>query len=298
VLTNVHQPSVHLKRFVLFYAHTKRDCSTQTFVQPVPARTPQVMEFTLGDPFEVRCDGASTLERSHPVTIVGAQTHRRVCLAMRGQVESFVIVFQPGGLSALFALPADLLTDRHFEARSVLGPTIDRLWSQIGECLSFAERARVADRYLLQRSSGSDSGDSVLAAARYVLSQPGSQRVATMANRSGLSIRQFERRFVTQMGLPPKSYARVARFEAALRAKMRTPHRRWTDIAHDLGYHDQMHMVHDFRQLAGATPATIAPQLDMFVRDQIDGTSEFDFGGRAQTPPGVDVLPRRGSARI
>ena len=63
----------------------------------------------------------------------------------------------------------------------------------------------------------------------------------------------------------PKLYARVTRFEAALEFKTRAPDLKWTDIAHDLGYHDQMHMVHDFRQLADSTPSDLLPYLDLLV---------------------------------
>jgi hypothetical protein len=52
--------------------------------------------------------------------------------------------------------------------------------------------------------------------------------------------RQFERRFRYEIGIPPKLYARIVRFEAALRRKAAAPATQWTDIAHILGYHDQM----------------------------------------------------------
>jgi hypothetical protein len=55
-----------------------------------------------------------------------------------------------------------------------------------------------------------------------------------------MRIRQFERRFAEQLGLPPKRFARIVRFNAALKAKMTAPGRLWTDIAHEFGYYDQM----------------------------------------------------------
>ena len=42
---------------------------------------------------------------------------------------------------------------------------------------------------------------------------------------------------------------------------------RWIDIAHELGYHDQAHMVHDFQRLAGSNPADAASRMDMFALD-------------------------------
>ena len=67
-------------------------------------------------------------------------------------------------------------------------------------------------------------------------------------------MRQFERRFCELVGVTPKRYARIVRFDAALRAKMAVPKRAWTDIAHEIGYYDQMHMVHDFRRFSGESP--------------------------------------------
>ena len=73
----------------------------------------------------------------------------------------------------------------------------------------------------------------------------------------------MERKFRAQVGLSPKVYARIERFESALRIKAATPERSWTFIAHELGYYDQIHMVHDFLDLSGENPrATLVRALD------------------------------------
>src|SRR5450755_2457560 len=97
----------------------------------------------------------------------------------------------------------------------------------------------------------------------------GCVRVSDLAHNAGFGIRQFERRFRYEIGIPPKLYARIVRFEAALRRKAAAPETRWTDIAHALGYHDQMHMVHDFNRLSGDSPTAIGSQLDMFVQPEV-----------------------------
>jgi hypothetical protein len=113
---NVLQPSLGLRPYVRFYAHTEVHCATQPFIQPVPARSAQVIEFALDDRYEVTFPDSSRSAAGDRVTVVGVQTHRRLFLTMRGHVESFVIVFQPAGLFALFGIPANLLADQHFEA--------------------------------------------------------------------------------------------------------------------------------------------------------------------------------------
>ena len=59
----------------------------------------------------------------------------------------------------------------------------------------------------------------------------------------------------------PKRFGKIARFQAALDAKIRFPRRTWLSIAHALGYHDQMHMVHDFRQFGSASPKSVFSML-------------------------------------
>jgi AraC-like DNA-binding protein len=266
-MTRIEKPAAALQPFVRYYVHVEGCFEGQAVDQPVPARTGPCIEFTFGDPYEVWSEDRSCHEMAHPVAVIGAQTYRRVHLAMHGHVETFVIVFQPGGLSRLFAVPANVLTNQHFEGRAVLGRSVDELRCRLGESPSFAERVRVVDnslQLLLARTAPSPPG-AVTAAARELLGGRGSFRVAVLAKRAGLSPRQFERRFVSEVGMPPKIFGRIARFEMALHCKMHSPSLRWAEIAHDLGYYDQMHMVRDFRRLSGAAPSDVAPRLDLLV---------------------------------
>jgi len=76
-----------------------------------------------------------------------------------------------------------------------------------------------------------------------------------------MGLRQFERRFHEETGVPPKVFARVARFQAALDAKLASPERTWLDVAHSFGYYDQMHMIHDFQSLGSNTPTQLLVQM-------------------------------------
>ncbi len=120
-----------------------------------------------------------------------------------------------------------------------------------------------------EQRDGFDCAGAIAHTALQVNLSAGCVRVAELAHAAGLGIRQFERRFRHQIGIPPKLYARIVRFEAALRRKAAAPAMHWTDIAHGLGYHDQMHMVHDFTRLSGDSPTMICDRLEMFVRPEV-----------------------------
>jgi AraC-like DNA-binding protein len=263
------QPTPALRHLIRYYYQVETRLAGRTAVQPVPARSPQAIEFTFGTPYEVRRLDRGETRSAYPIALIGSQTFRRVELLMHGNIDAFTIVFQPGGVSTVFSVPAEELTNEDFEGEAVLGRGLGELLRRLGDVSSFADRARVADAYLCAKRPALNSISGITNAATRVLSSSGCVRVSDIAHHAGLGTRQFERRFRSEIGIPPKLYARIVRFEAALRRKAMSPETRWTDIAHALGYHDQMHMVHDFNRLSGDSPTAIGSRLDMFVQPEV-----------------------------
>jgi AraC-like DNA-binding protein len=235
----------------------------------VTARAAAMIEFDFGDPIHA-LDYAQGIYRKSPMAIVvGPQTYRRVELQLQGTLESFVVMFEPDGLHRLFSIPMHELTDRDYEAHSVLGGFIANVRQRMGNERSFAERVRLVDELLLRQALRSPSFDGISAAAHRIIQAGGRVGLAALANNAGLGIRQFERRFIQQVGMRPKLFARIARFEAALESKARFITRSWTDVADDFGYYDQMHMVHDFAEFTGGTPTETLTQLETVFVEQI-----------------------------
>ncbi|MBV8828860.1 MAG: hypothetical protein JO217_01145 [Acidobacteriaceae bacterium] len=67
----------------------------------------------------------------------------------------------------------------------------------------------------------------------------------------------------------PKLFARITRFQAPLENKALHPGRTWTEVAHNFGYFDQMHMIHDFEQLAGGSPKEMLTHVETVFVEQI-----------------------------
>ena len=263
------RPSAALRDLVRYYYQVESRLANSAAVQPVPARSPEAIEFTFGTPYEVHRLDRGGVENAHPIALIGVQTFRRVELVMRGHVDAFTIVFQPGGVFRLFGIPGEVLANDHFDGGAALGRGLGELLRRLGAKTSFADRVVIADDSLRARCTTLEPASSVARAAMKVLAHDGCGRMLDLACSTGLGVRQFERLFRREVGMPPKLYARIVRFEAALRHKAASPARRWTDVAHVLGYHDQMHMVHDFNQLSGGSPTAVGSQLDMFVQPEV-----------------------------
>jgi transcriptional regulator GlxA family with amidase domain len=88
-----------------------------------------------------------------------------------------------------------------------------------------------------------------------------------------MSIRNYERRFVAEMGISPKLFARVARFQRALDRK-RITGETWLEVAQEIGYSDQMHMVRDFRAFGGEPPSRLIQTSGDFQPWSIDCPSK------------------------
>ena len=226
-----------------------------------PPRLEQILEFQFADRFDV-ITASGRREFARSVTVVGSYTEAATALFKR-QVISFGIFFQPLGLSRLFHIPPSEFSNRAFDACDVLPRGIQDLYDQLASCTSFIVRVGVVEMFLrgfARRLTHPDNQIGRCAAAR-IFEANGAVRMSELAADCGISLRQLERRIRSAVGIAPKTYARIARFQTALDAKLLTPGRSWLSIAHGLGYHDQMHMVHDFHRLAGAAPAELLARI-------------------------------------
>ena len=264
------RPVPALRQLIRHYYQVTDSLLGRVALQPVPARSPQILEFMFGTRYQVRRPDREAPENVRAVALVGSRTNPSVELILSGNVDAFTIVFLPGAFSTLFGIPAIELTNGDFDGEDLLGRRINELYARLGEVSAFHDRVHIADSFLTAIRPDRESVSVIIRTAQAMILDNGSVRVSELAHRTGLGLRQFERRFGQEIGISPKLFARIVRFEAALQRRAIEPTARWTDIAHDLGYHDQMHMVHDFQQLSGSTPSVVAPRLDMFVATGID----------------------------
>ena len=87
-----------------------------------------------------------------------------------------------------------------------------------------------------------------------LLENPQAFMLDEIAKEACLSASQLERRFLQQIGVPPKFYARICRFYKAYLLKQRNPSLSWLDVAWENGYNDYQHMVKDFKAFSNCKP--------------------------------------------
>lgn len=137
--------------------------------------------------------------------------------------------------------------------------------TELGEMLAEADSAdRRFDRldaFVTRRLAASAAADRRIIAACAALRGAPDLPVATLADDLNLDRRNFARMFRDVLGVSPRRYARLARFQAFAAAIGASPAARLADLAADAGYYDQPHLNRDVRAFAAMTPAELQRRI-------------------------------------
>jgi transcriptional regulator GlxA family with amidase domain len=106
-----------------------------------------------------------------------------------------------------------------------------------------------------------------------------------MAHRAGLSTRQFERRFRQAVGISPKLFSRMQRFQRVFSA-LEESGAKWADAAVECGYYDQAHLIRDFQEFAGKPPAALLAYDTDLAKHFIQRAPMSDFSNTTQNAHG------------
>ncbi len=184
-----------------------------------------------------------------------------IALSHQGAAGVAAIRLRPAAGSALTGCTAVELAGQFTDLDAVLGST-----EELRERLALAEddAARVAllESWLAGHVRR-EPARALTAAVAAILRSPAEADLASLASQVGISVRQLERRFAAEVGLSPKTFARMARLQMAL--SLISAGQPLSDVAVASGYYDQSHMTRDFMHLAETSPAAWRRQSGMLT---------------------------------
>lgn len=165
------------------------------------------------------------------------------------------VVFRPGGVHAFLKTPADAFHNKNVSLDLIWGSMVRTLRDQLRDANHPAEKFRVLEVALLEHLN---ERVQLNAAVRYALQEfahrPQIPRVRELAQEAGLSRRRFAQLFREQIGLTPKLYCRLQRFQNTLKQIASGASVDWAQLALAAGYCDQAHLAHEFRAFSGLSP--------------------------------------------
>jgi AraC-like DNA-binding protein len=210
-----------------------------------------------GGPAEV-CSGIAVRGPSSKPVFVDPADQRRVVWAS----------FRVGGAYPFVPADAAALRDTLVDLADLWGRDGPVLRERLLSASTPAQRLNELEAALLARARRPLERDGAVVAAAVALHRGAT--VGAAADRLGWTPRRLGREFATHIGLAPKRFARVRRFQRLVRAaasdaagpaELTYPAKPdWARLAVETGYHDQAHLIHDFRDLAGLTPGAYRPR--------------------------------------
>jgi AraC-like DNA-binding protein len=164
--------------------------------------------------------------------------------------------FRPGGASAFLGLPLDELRNSVVDLEALWNGGPQSLRDQLLEAPTPSAKFRILEDALFARwRRAAPRHRAVLYALERFTREPQSVTVGKVTAEIGLSSRRFIEVFTEQVGMTPKVFCRVRRFQRALNEIQQTRKVVWADIATECGYYDQAHFIHDFKEFCGITPS-------------------------------------------
>jgi AraC-like DNA-binding protein len=203
-----------------------------------------------GQPFEAFQSGQW---RGQPRCFLAGQIDGPLLLRPDGLAKMLGIGFRPDGVRSVLPQPMHELSGR-FSPVEDLSQSLSR---ELNRALELPDPIAAVEAALLSALKSSRGADLLIAeAVRRITIEKGASDLAALAEELGLSVRQLERRFLAAVGLAPKLFCRIQRFNNVFQV-LGQPSRNWVETAIACGYYDQAHLIRDCKDLSGNTPQSL-----------------------------------------
>jgi AraC-like DNA-binding protein len=183
-----------------------------------------------------------------------------------GYVHLVGVRLRAGGAWPFLGIPLREFTDQVVELETIMGREIEDLRDALCEARDDDSRFDLLESWLVRRArSRTQPTRSVSYALRVIHGGLDAVRIGRIADTIGISHKHLLREFDRCVGLTPKLFARLCAFQRVIRSVGQKAEVDWAGTAATCGYHDQAHLIHEFRAFSGLTPAAYLMKRGPFL---------------------------------
>ena len=247
----LYKPSSYLSNFVKYYWQFELDAIPQEVHanRVIPSGELQII-FHYKTPFKEVDKNHQTFIQPQCV-ICGQQTEYKDIFSSDTS-GMLAVVFYPYALAAFLPNSVHEFTNKSISLDNFFQTEIKDLQERIIEANDVHARIILVEEFLLKKLSISDSFTITKDATNIISRTNGQLAVGEIADKLNISKRQFERIFLSNVGLSPKKFGRVVRFSYS--TQLFGKDISLTKLAQKAGYFDQSHLIRDFKEFTGFSP--------------------------------------------
>ncbi len=264
----IFYPAADLRFFIKYYWMVQVNDTTKfnMMSQISPSGYPELM-FHFGDNISV-----STLDGKSPQsctdTIIAGQITKPVCLNFNNHINCLCVKLQPYALSALFKIKCSEFTNRATNLSDVNPGMQKNIYDRLSEANSDRIRVNIIENYLRKLfKKNNNSVDSVTCTAINHLKASMNRNVGGLEQIMNISCRTIQRRIMEDVGISPKILNRIICFNKAyylIKHNRQNRDFNLQDVSFCLGYYDLPHMINEFKEFTGSSPANYFKKEDMY----------------------------------
>ncbi len=193
---------------------------------------------------------------AEPRSFFSGQIKRSIMIKSTGTVGVLGVRFRPAGAYPFLRLPMIVeLTEKVVDLTEIWGRKGRELNSRILESTTNQERIRHAESFLLNRLDQKIAEDVIVRQALVeIIRAKGQTSIDFLMRNIGISGRQLERKFDQLVGLTPKTFSRIIRFQNVFDLLSKNHFQHLTTLALQCGFYDQAHFIHEFKEFTGQSP--------------------------------------------
>jgi AraC-like DNA-binding protein len=262
-------PAAPLSRFVQVLWYSQAPVAEHRYERILPSGCTQVI-LNLERDYLHDCPEGSPDQPVAPALVVGGRSTYEIVNA-RDMASLIGISFKPGGFAAFAGDAVDRFSNLSIPLEAAWGSASLTLRNCLRETDDIRTRFRIIEAFLLERLA---TCARPYAGARQRLvgfalenfgAAPALSTVREVARSTGLSERRFSQIFREEVGLSPKVWCRIQRFQRAVRMLHSGADLPWAELALDCGFYDQSHFANEFRAFSGVDATTYSANRTRWV---------------------------------
>ncbi len=251
-----YSPRKELQDIVELYWRSYSDLD-QSLIQEMYTPTLQALTFNLGGRHEDIVMDKKRIRMDKHCYIIGQPLSKRVSLSNPKGIDILGVKFTPLGLYLLTGIDMKHISDKIIDAGDIWNNEISLLYEEILSKEIIQDQVDVVERFLLKKRMEHNCCEKILM-LHHTLNLMGNKKIFTLSEireDSFITKKTLERYFVNHIGVTPKQYANICRFNNVLTYLddlLTEPD--WYDVIVSFGYYDQSHLIREFKRYSGKTP--------------------------------------------